>query len=249
MQVGDLQQALGYALEAIPVMEALGATEDVAQLRAVLAVSAMAEGRYAEAAAIFDDIEDDGGIFGAAIIVRCGRPELDLAAGRIEDGLRAYRNAVQALGNSPIPGIGLSLGYEPWTLFPMAAALSAHVRHGHLDDGRSLRSGLVSKVPVALGEDVGFLDYPVVGAMVFALAEWELATATAPADLARAVRLLVCADVFGYNRQLPSLSWAPGLAMAEAALPGEVARVRAALGDRKGPDLRDEVRELVVQLT
>jgi len=248
MQVGDLQQALGYAVDAIPVMKALGATEDVAQLKAVLAMSAMAEGRFAEAEQILDEIEDDGGIFGAAIIVRCGRPELDLAAGRVEDGLRGYRTAVHELSTRPIPGIGLALGYEPWTLFPTAAALSAHIRHGRLEDGAPLRAELVVKVPVALDAAAGYLDYPVVGAMVFALAEWELTTSTEPADLVRAVRLLVCADVFGYNRQLPSLSWEPGLAMAETALPGEVARVRAELGDRNGPELRDEVRDLVSEL-
>jgi len=248
MQVGDLPQALTYAVDAIPVMEALGATEDVAQLKAVLAMSAMAEGRFAEAERILDEIEDDGGIFGAAIIVRCGRPELDLAAGRIEEGLRGYRAAVHELSNSPIPGIGQTLGYEPWTLFPAAAALSAHVRYGHLEDGAPLRAELVAKVPVALGAAIGYLDYPVVGAMVFALAEWELTTAADSVALARAVRLLVCADLFGYNRQLPSLSWEAGLALAEAAMPGEVARVRAEIGHRNGPELRDEVRDLVAEL-
>jgi len=95
---------------------------------------------------------------------------------------------------------------------------------------------------------MGFLDYPVVGALVFALAEWEVVTATDPAGVARGVRLLVCADAFGYNRQLPSLSWEPALALAEAALPGEVARVRAGLGSQKGPDLREHVRDLLLEL-
>jgi len=69
-----------------------------------------------------------------------------------------------------------------------------------------------------------------------------------PTALVRAVRLLVCADLFGYNRQLPSLSWDPALALAEAVLPGEVARVRAELGHHKAPDLREHVCDLLDQL-
>ena len=102
--------------------------------------------------------------------MQCGRPELDLAAGRVEEGLRGYRDAVHVLTTRPIPGFGQGMGYEPWVLFPAAAALSAHVRHGHLDDGAPLRADLVAKVPRALDSAQGFLDYPVVGAMVFALA-------------------------------------------------------------------------------
>jgi len=251
MQVGHLDEALGFAIDAIPVMEALGATEDVAQLKAVLAMSAIADGRYAEAGRIFDEIAEDdggGGVFGSSIIVQCGRPELDLAMGRIEEGLLGYRHAVQTLTNRPIPNINVALDYEPWVMFPEAAALSAHIRHEHLDDGARLRADLLVKAPGALGGKMGFLDYPVVGALVFALAEWELATVTDPVDLARAVRLLVCADAFGYNRQLPSLSWEPAHALAEAALPGEVARVRGEIGDQKGPDLREHVRDLLLDL-
>ncbi|WP_051552067.1 AAA family ATPase [Nocardioides sp. URHA0020] len=250
MQAGQLDQALGFATQAIPVMEALGATEDVAQLQAVLAMSAIQDGRFADAARIFDQIDDDdgNGVFGSAVIVRSGRPELDLAAGRIEEGLRGYRDAVRELNGRRMPGTGFGVGYEPWVLFPSAAALSAHVRHGRFDEAAPLRADLLARAPRALGDGTGFLDYPVVGALVFALAEWELVTATEPAAIRHAVRLLVCADAFGYNRQLPSLSWAPAEAMAEAALPGEVERVRADLGDVKAIELREEVLRLVTAL-
>jgi predicted ATPase/DNA-binding SARP family transcriptional activator len=251
MQAGDLHEALAFAVESIPVMEALGATEDVAQLKAVVAMAAMADGRMAEAARLFDEIDEadaGSGVFGSAIIVLCGRPELDLASGRVEEGLRSYRDAVHVLVNRPMPGLGGNLGYEPWILYPEAAALAAHVRHGRRDEATSLRSDVVSKVPNALEAAHGFLDYPVLGSAVFALAYWDLAASTDPEVLRRAVRLLVYADLFGYNRQLPSLSWEPAFALAEAALPGEVARVRAELGDVKAPELRDDVGRLVAEL-
>ena len=56
------------------------------------------------------------------------------------------------------------------------------------------------------------------------------------------------ADQFGYNRQLPSLSWAPAEAMAEAALPGGLARIRAEIGVHRAPELRDEALRLVTEL-
>ncbi|MFC6344411.1 ATP-binding protein, partial [Nocardioides hankookensis] len=79
MQVGEMAEAMEFAQLAIPTLDALGADEDVAQLKAVLAMGALEGGRIDEAQRIFDEIEaSDGatGIFGAAIILLCGRPEL-----------------------------------------------------------------------------------------------------------------------------------------------------------------------------
>ncbi len=251
MQVGDLDEAIGHADDAIPVMAALGALEDVAQLKAVRAIGAMEDGRIDEAERIFDEIESDdsgAGIFGAAIILLCGRPELDLAAGRVEAGLRAYREAVATLSARSFAGLEAMLGFEPWTMYAEAAALAAHVRHGRLEDVAGMRVDLLRKAPDILAGTVGFLDYPVFGSVLFALAQWELGDRPDPARAARAVHLLVCADRFGYNRQLPSLAWAPALALAEATLPGEVARFRATLEGRSAPELREVVRDLLAEL-
>jgi hypothetical protein len=251
MQVGAVDQAMGYARDAIPVLEALGADEDVAQLKAVLAIGAMEAGDLVAAERIFDEIEADDagtGIFGAAIILLCGRPELDLAAGRTEAGLRGYREGVVTLSARSFPGLEAMLGFEPWTLYAEAAAVAAHVRHGGRDQAEGLRANLLRKVPEILDGAIGFLDYPVFGSILFALAEWELADRTSPERAAVAVRLLVLSDRFGYNRQLPSLAWAPALAMAEAALPGEVDRVRAELAARTAPELRPLVKDLLAQL-
>ncbi|MGY2703233.1 ATP-binding protein [Nocardioides sp. HB32] len=252
MQVGDLQEALGFAHAAIPVLDDLGAQEDVAQLRAVLALGAMADGRTEEARRIFDEIEVEdagGGIFGASIILLCGRPEVDLATGEVESGLRGYRDAVRELSARSFPGMETLLGYEPWILYAESAALAAHVRHGARAEVAGMREGLIRKAPVILEGSVVFLDYPVFGSVLFALALWELAGEPDPERAAFAVRLLVLADRFGYNRQLPSLAWAPALALAEAVLPGEQARVRAELDDRKPTELRPEVLDLVTQLS
>lgn len=252
MQVGQMAEAMGYARDAIPVMEALGADEDAAQLKAVLALGAMEDGRLADAERIFDEIEANeagSGIFGAAIILLCGRAELDLAAGRVDDGLRRYRDAVTTLSARSFPAFGSALGYEPWVLYAEAAAVAAHARHGRRELAAGLRRSLLGKAPVVvLGGTAGFLDYPIFGTLLFAVATWELTDDPDAERARRAVRVLVCADVFGYNRQLPSLAWAPVLALAERALPGEEARVRAGLGDRRAVELRDEVEALLAAL-
>ena len=61
-----------------------------------------------EAERIFDEIaaHDAGsGIFGAAIILLCGRAELDLARATSSDGLRLYREAVDELADRCSPGM------------------------------------------------------------------------------------------------------------------------------------------------
>lgn len=252
IQVGEMDDALRYTVEALPVMEALGASEDVAQLKAVAALAAMEDGRYDEASRIFDDIarEDSGtGVFGAAIILLCGRPELDLVAGRVEEGLRGYREAVRVLQSRSIPGLAETLDFEPWVFFPQSAAVCAHVHHDQRDRVRSMRDDLRTRLPGILSGEAGlFLDYPAVGSTLVALAEWELSGAPDPERAERAVRLLVVADRFGYNRQLPSLGWSPAEALAEQVLPGSVARVRAEVGVRSAPELREEALRLVTEL-
>ncbi|WP_243059974.1 AAA family ATPase [Nocardioides sp. SR21] len=251
MQVGDMGEAMGYAHDAIPVLGALGAGEDVAQLKAVLAVGAMVDGRLDEAERIFEEIEaeDAGtGVFGAAIILLCGRAELDLASGRVDRGLRAYRQAVVTLSERGFPALDMMRGFEPWTLYAESAAVAAHLAHGRQAEVEDLRRDLLVKAPNILAGAIGFLDYPVFGSILFALARWELADDPTPVRAERAVHLLVYADRFGYNRQLPSLAWAPALALAEAVMPGEEARFRATLGERNAPELRQEVGDLLAEL-
>ena len=107
-------------------------------------------------------------------------------------------------------------------------------------------------MPVLLGGERGlFLDYPAVGSTLVALAVWELAESLSEPDperAERAVRLLVLAERFGYNRQLPSLAWAPAAALAERVRPGELTRIRAEIGARPAPDLRDEALRLLASL-
>ena len=251
IQMGAMDDALRYAGEALPVMQALGASEDVAQLKAVLALAAMEDGRYADASRIFDEIEQEdagAGVFGAAIILLCGRPELELAAGRVDEGLRGYRDAFRVLQHRSLPSLADSVGYEPWIYYPQAAAVSAHVHHGATALAADLRDELRAKLPHTLSVDNGFIDYPVVGSVLLSLALWELAGSPDPSAAERAVRMLVLADLFGYNRQLPSLAWRPAEELAEATAPGALVRIRGEVGVHRAPALREEALRLVTEL-
>lgn len=251
MQIGDLAEAIDYAQAAIPVLEALGADEDVAQLKAVLALGAMADGRFEEAERTFEEIEAQDAstsIFGAAIILLCGRAELELARGRIDVGLRAYQQAVVTLSSRSFPEWGPFVGFEPWVLYVEAAAVAAHVRYDRLDAVGDLLVDLRIKLPQVLAGLVGFVDYPVAGAALFSLAVLALASDPDPQQAERAVRLLACAELFGYNRQLPSLSWPPAAELAERIAPGALDRVRASYDGRRATELRDEVQNLIAEL-
>ena len=247
-----------YARDAIPVMEALGAYEDVAQLKAVLAVGAMEAGRLDEAERIFDEIEAEdmgAGIFGGAIILLCGRAELD--AGRGPHRRRAARLPRRGRGHCPRAGSRASRCCSATS----RGCCTPSPRRWSPTCGTSARRrwrGCVAtccvEAPEILDGAAGFLDYPVFGSVLFALALWELAADPDPARAARAVRLLVYADRFGYNRQLPSLAWEPA---ARARRVGAARARRPACAprspDRKATELRDRgqgprrgARELVV---
>ena len=97
-----------------------------------------------------------------------------------------------------------------------------------------------------MGPDNGFLDYPVCGLAMFGRGSWALLRDSRP--VADAVRLVVLADLFAYNRTVPTMAWdriAPHL---EEKAPGLDGALREEYGDRRGPDLLDDTRKFVESL-
>ncbi len=252
IQVGDLPAARTYAEASLPTMEALQATEDLTQLRALLVVIALDGGRLDEAerlmAAIAGD-ERNQSVFGGGVVVYCGGAELALARGDIEDGLARYRAGVVVLRDRVIRGADLPVEFAPWVIYPEAATIAAHVRYGHAAVVAEMLGDLVEKLRHLLAGESGFLDYPVAGTVIFSLALWELARADLDEDeVERAIRLLVLADVFGYNRTLPSLGWALPAKLAEERSPGLLETFRQEYSGRIAPELREEAQRLVAEL-
>ncbi len=253
VQVGDTEAGRAYGEAALAAMELLGAVEDTMQLKAMLAVLEIEAGRLEEAERLLAEVADDEqrnqSIFGGTLMVLCGQAELALARGQVDEGLRLYRESAVSMRERTIPGVDLAIDFTPWVMFPEAAALSAHVRHGVREPVAELRDSLLARATTLIGDEESFLDYPMAGSVVCALALWELTRADLDRVAGeRAVRMLVAADLFGYNRMLPSLGWQHAAGLAESSFPGAAESYRAEVAGRSAVELRDDVRRLLAEL-
>ena len=238
LQAGDTTEAREYAASALPLLIEIGAWDDTAQTQAMLALAAIRLGELDEAERILDEVaenESSQSIFGGAVSRLAGHAELLLARGDTTAGLAAYRNAVAALRDRGLPGIEMPMDFAPWVIFPESACLAAHCRAGRMADVRAERDELREKLVALLGDADEFLDYPVVGCGLFAMAIWEL---SAGGSREKARRLLGYAVTFSFNRMLPSLDldWAEELLGEKAHEP------------RPAPEVRDEARGVLLTL-
>lgn len=248
MQLGDRPRAVGHARIALPVLSRLGATDDETQLRSLLLFAALSEGDLETAEAELKRIsrinENEPVLGGLAIVPLCAA-EVALAHGDAADALAQHRLAVQRARDLRLPAVPHT-GFEPWLVVAEALALAAHGYHAGSADlpyGKELFRAAVTRIDAVLNTGIPFLDYPVCGTMLFALGVWGLLRGDmAPGD---AVRSLVLAERFGYNRTMPSMAFERIEPRAERAAPGAVAAVRAEYGELRGPDLLDEARALV----
>jgi predicted ATPase/DNA-binding SARP family transcriptional activator len=251
MHLGDRGAAGTHARIALPVMRRLGATDDEVQLRSLLALCAIAEDRLDDAERELDEVDrldESEGIFGGVGFRQIGRAEVAFARGEADAGLRIYRKCAGEMRELSFPGTPVT-GVEPWALFGDSTALTAHAQFGSdidLEYGRKLFAICREHGLRALDQSNPHLDYPVAGMVLFALGSWSLLREAAPAD--DAVRLLVLADRFAYNRTIPRMAWERIAPRAEEAAPGRIAEMWAEYGDRPLPDLLCEARRAVLRL-
>lgn len=251
--VGDRAAAIEHARTALPVMERLGASDDEVQLRTVMVMCAIADGRLADAKdelGRIDRVATSAMAFGASGLREVGRAELAVASGDIATGLRIYREFAAKSRTATLPGLTLT-GTEPWVLYGDAMALCAHAYYAQQDAeveyGRALAGTCQAGTLRVIGARHAGLDYPASGLVLFGLGAWHLLRTDGSAQ--DAVRLLVLADRFAYNRLIPTMHWeriAPLLA--ERTAPGLVARLREQYEGNRPPDLLEEVRRAVEQL-
>ncbi len=249
MQVGDRAAAVEHARAALPVMQRLGAGDDEMQLRSLLASCAIAEGRLADAEDELDRMEriDVGGTgFGATVFGAVCRAEVTLARGDYAEGLARYRDYMARIRDIVFPGVPQT-GLEPWALFGASMTLAAYAHYATGTDEadgaalfRACRADTLRLLPDAPA------DYPVAGLVLFAVGTWSLLRGSGPAD--DAIRLLVLADRFAYNRAVPTMFWERIAPAAEQAAPGRIAEFRAEYAARRPADLLDEARRAVEQL-
>jgi predicted ATPase/DNA-binding SARP family transcriptional activator len=251
MHVGDRAAAVEHARAALPVMRRLGASDEEVQLRTMLVLCAIADGRLADAAdelALADRIDLGTVTFGGSAFRQICRAELALAHGDLDVGLRLHREAAAKIREFVFPGM-VPTGVEPWTMFGSAMALSAHARHAAGADEehglalfRVCREGALALLSTANKR----LDYPAAGMLLFALGAWSLLREGAPPE--DALQLLALADRFAYNRRVPTMRWEGITPSAEEAAPGRLAELQAQYRDCLPPDLLAAARRTVQRL-
>jgi predicted ATPase len=261
MQLGDRAAAVEHARAALPVMVRLGATDDEVQLRSLLVLCAIADGRLAEAEDEVGQIDGVGELsagFSSSAMRKVCRAELALASGDYAAGLRGHRESAARMHAMRVPGIAWT-GLEPWVLFGDSVALTAHACYATGDDeahGRALFLACRENALRAFGASIPQFDYPAAGQMLLGLGAWILLRwptsgepmpeAPAPAEVA--LRLLALAKRFGYNRTMPTMLWERIAPAAEETAPGRLAEFQAEYRDRQPADLRAEARRLAERL-
>lgn len=219
-------EASEHARAALPVMSRLGAADDEVMLRALLGLSAIAQGRLVEAEqelAEIDHIAEVDAVFGGLAVRWIARAELALAQGERATGLRLYLRCAAEMRDLRLGGIPRT-GLEPWVLFGEATALTAHAyfaRDSEATHGRERFDACRELASRALDSTNPHLDYPALGMVLFALGAWGLLREASPA--AEAVRLLALAHRFAYNRMVPTMAWERIASHAEQAAPGQIA--------------------------
>jgi hypothetical protein len=251
MHLGDRAAASEHARAALPVMHELRATDDEVQLRALLALGAIGEGRLEDAEReleLVERLEESETIFGGIAVRQIGRAELAFARADAAGGLRIYRECAARMRALELPGIPRT-GLEPWALFGDATALTAHAyRASDADEGggRELFRACREHALRALDPANPHLDYPVAGMVLFGLGAWGLLRQASSVD--DGARLLVLADRFGYNQTIPTMAWDRIAPHADDAAPGRIDALRAEYRGRGRPDLLEEARRVVERL-
>jgi predicted ATPase/DNA-binding SARP family transcriptional activator len=251
MHIGDRAAAVEHALAALPVMRRIGSSDDELQLRTLLVFCAIDEGRLADAAdeiGRVDQVATSATAFGADAFRLLSRAELAIASGDLGAGLEMYRECAARMREIQLPGVSRT-GMEPWSLFGQAMALSAHARYAAGEDvahGEALFRICRAGASRVMNPENPHLDYPATGLVLIGLGMWSLLRRTAPAE--DALRLLVLADRFAYNRMVPTMRWERIAPAAEEAAPGLLARLRAEYRDCPQPDLLAQARLAVERL-
>ncbi|TYK47048.1 ATP-binding protein [Actinomadura decatromicini] len=192
--------------------------------------------------------------FGTATFNLGARAEIAFARGDAETGLRLWREAVERLAeekNPVAPPVA-----DPWTLEAHSVTVVAHARHGRLDLVEDVAAGLPAMLAGLLAEPqppmpVSFMDLPICGGLLLALALADLAragwTAEAPPRVrTRTARAVALAERLHFVRVFqPTMSPAAAHAIAEDADGPAYADAVSEYAGLGRADLRDAVRALI----
>ncbi len=249
MVMGDHREAARHAEIAWPTLLRLHAVDDARSMRISTALSALIEGDLDACERILDEVDviADGAQMGSRMVLKAARAEVALARGDVETGLRIFDEAVAAVSDAELPGIGLT----PWVLFAAGGALVARVHHvAGPQDARAdeLRDLLVDGTGFLASGALTFTDLPLNGVLTVALGAWVLRFGD-PATHDDGVLLLAVGERWAYNRSLPCLAWERLVALAERAAPGRIGELQKEYAGRPGPELISVAEKVLSRLT
>ncbi|OAA25819.1 putative ATPase [Frankia sp. EI5c] len=271
LRLGRPAAMRAHAWAALPVMQRLGALDDAAHLRTLLATDAIhrgefdeaeellaglgpaAEGPGGEASGVASGVASGAGLLLGGMMANVARAELTTLRGHVPDGLDQFLAAARQSRAVRVAGMRHT-GLEPWLLFGEAVALAAYARYAagaeQVSVGRELYSSCLARSESLLTTASGHVDYPVFGSGLFAIGAWLLRfSAELPGPvIADVVRLLVLARRFGYIAHISPLDWTRVQPLLQRCAPGLLAAVEEEYGDGRGSALLAEARGAVTRL-
>ncbi|WP_433464871.1 ATP-binding protein [Spirillospora sp. CA-128828] len=187
--------------------------------------------------------------FGTASFNLGARAEIAFGRGDVDTGLRLWRQAVERLANDENPMS--APGLDPWTLEAHCVTVVAHARHGRVDLVEDIVAGLPAKLSALLAEPEipmpsFFMDLPLSGGLLLALAMVDLARPGASPDVRRrAARTIALAERMHHVRAFqPTMSSALVRRAAENADGPAYADAVSAYAGLSRTELREAARKL-----
>ncbi|MBT2210232.1 BTAD domain-containing putative transcriptional regulator [Actinomadura sp. NEAU-AAG7] len=213
MQVDQSARAERHMRVALDVLEGHEAWADVIGLRWALAIISLQLGdldaaeRWLEVS--FPHEADEAS--GTPTFYLCARAEIALARGDTAAGLALWRRAAEQLDDAERPLASADLDLDPFTLETHSAAVVAHARHGGIGAVEHIADGLPGRLTMLLTlpeERIPsfYMDQPVCGAVLLALALTDLARGREPA---RAARMIALAERLRFIRNFQPTMSAP----------------------------------------
>lgn len=212
LQLEDLAEVRRHLIEALPIMERLGAWPDAVGLRWWMVLANLQDGEIDEAQQWADTATtgpaEKIGAHGFDVGVRA---ELSLARGDVDTGLRMWREVVEQRGDDDLLDWGIPPGRDPWVIEAQAVAIVAHVVHGRRDLVDALIASASERLVGMLTEPLEnpppyLMELTLCGTLLVALAMADLDDAGRAGP--SAVRMIALAERLRYLRNFqPTMSF------------------------------------------